>query len=57
MTASEIKDIVKESGIWRLLSPGDKIDALVYAVEHDVDVPPYESPDVSDIISEMFIRN
>ena len=57
MTIPELKEIVKESGIWKLLSPGDKIEALVYAVEHDADMlaNPYEHLDVTDIIVEMFV--
>jgi hypothetical protein len=60
MTIPEVKEIIKESEIWPMLSPADKIEVLEYVAERaDEPVTNQRDPlEISDIIAEMFkVRN
>ena len=56
MTTRETVEIIRESPLWRQLSIGEKMDALLYAVEtvDGMKASRYEQIDVSDIIGEIF---
>lgn len=57
MTAKETHDIIKDSSLWDALTVGEKIEALVYAVESIgclIGTMEDDSYDVSDIVGEIF---
>ncbi len=56
MTTRETMEIIRESPLWDMLTIGEKIDALLHAVQNvdGLRSKRTEQVDVSDIIGEIF---
>jgi hypothetical protein len=56
MTMRETVEIIKESPLWNMLTTGEKLDALLDAVENidGAKTSRNEQIDVTDIIGEIF---
>lgn len=56
MTSRETVEIIRESPLWDRLTTGEKLDALLDAVENidGMRTSRYEQVDVTDIIGEIF---
>ncbi len=56
MTMREAVEIIRESPLWECLTIGEKLDALLYAVDtvEGLRTMRNEQLDVSDIIGEIF---
>jgi hypothetical protein len=56
MTTKETVEIIRESPLWQTLSVGEKMDAIVYAVEsvEEMLARRTEEVDITDIIGEIF---
>ncbi len=56
MTTRETVEIIRESPLWDILTTGEKLDALLDAVQNidGMRESRYEQIDVTDIIGEIF---
>ena len=55
MTMKDTAEAVRESSMWNLLSTGERIGALLYALDRSEDPSDrYGHSDVTDIVGEVY---